>query len=115
MDSNLSRPLHIVELLSLRGFDSTRPAKFARHWDSGMDFSELVRNGWVETYQCFQNKPVFDDCELIVSFVGDRGTKARFIGVYRVMGRLNGREGKISADCPYKFFWTQPTGISFRK
>jgi hypothetical protein len=86
-----ARPLGIVDLLGLRGFDATRPTKLVRHQDRRCDVIDLMRRGWLEFYQATQSRPVFDRCERIVSFVGAGGTRARLIGVYRVLGRRDGR------------------------
>jgi len=85
------KSLGIVDLLLLRGFDPTRPTKLVRHQDARYDVHDLMRRGWLDFYQATQSRPVFDNCERIVSFIGSRGTKARLIGVYRVLGRRDGR------------------------
>ena len=76
----------IIELLRLRGFDATLPTKFVRHQDKRWDVNDLMRRDWLDFYQATQGKPIFDHCNQIVSFIGAGGTKARFIGVYRVVG-----------------------------
>lgn len=86
-----TNPLGIVDLLKLRGFDANRPAKLVRHQDRRIDVDDLMRKGWLDFYQATQSRPVFDRCERIVCFVGAGGTKARLIGVYRVLGKRNGR------------------------
>ena len=50
-----------------------------------------MRRRLLDFYQATQKRPVFDGCERIVSFIGTEGTKARFIGVYRVRGRSDRR------------------------
>lgn len=95
------KSLGIEDLLALRGFDSTRPTKFVRHQDKRWDVHDLLRRGWLETYQAYQGRPVFDGCERIVSFIGAGGTKARLIGVYKILGpKRNGRKVPLPADCP---------------
>jgi hypothetical protein len=102
-------PLGILDLLQLRGYDVTRPAKLVRHTvrrnDTGYDVDDLLRRGWFETWQAYQGGPFFDRCDYIVSFSGGEGTKARFIGVYRVLGRRDGREGELAPGCPPE--WTE--------
>jgi hypothetical protein len=95
-----TKPLGIVDLLVLRGFDRTRPAKLVRHQDARYDVHDLMRRGWFKYYQATQSRPVFDRCERIVSFVGSGGTKARFIGVYRVNGRSDRRQIPSPAGFP---------------
>lgn len=77
----------ILDLLRLKGFDPTKRVRLVRHQDARWDMQELLRRGWLETYQAFQARPVFDDLDSIVSFVGVGGTRARLEGVYDVLGR----------------------------
>src|SRR5208283_306967 len=97
-------PLGILDLLQLRGYDATKPAKLVRHVvrrkDAGYDVDDLLRRGWFETWQAYQGRPYFDGCDYILSFSGGEGTKARFIGVYHVLGRRDGREGELAPGCP---------------
>ena len=95
------KSLGIVDLLELRGFDPNRPTKLVRHKDTRYDVHDLMRRGWLDAYQASQSNPVFDNCERIVSFVGTEGTKARFIGVYRVLARRDdGRQMPVPPGCP---------------
>lgn len=98
----MTEPLGIVDLLKLRGFDANRPTKFVRHQDPmRFDVHDLLRRGWLETYQSFQGRPVFDGCERIVSFIGMGGTKARLVGVYRILGpKRSGRKVPSPPGCP---------------
>lgn len=95
-----TKSLGIVDLLKLRGFDPDRPTKVVRHQDARYDVHDLMRKGWLDFYQATQSRPVFDRCERIVSFVGAGGTKACFIGVYRVLGRRDGRQVPCPAGFP---------------
>jgi hypothetical protein len=102
--------LGILDLLGLRGFDATRPAKLVRHKDARIDthdFDEMVRRGWLETYQGYQSRPVFDGREFVLSFVGGASTRARFIGVYQVVGKRPGCDGPEPPGCPYASKWKQ--------
>ncbi len=69
-----------------------------------------MRRGWLDFYQATQRRPVFDRCERIVSFIGTGGTKARLIGVYRVVGKRDGRQVPPPAGFPpdlgtYRYFY----------
>ena len=86
-----TKSLGIVDLLKLRGFDTTRPAKLVRLSSPNCDLDDLIRRGWLDFWQATQIRPVFDRCERIVSFVGTERTKARLVGVYRVR-KLDARE-----------------------
>ena len=80
-----TKPLGIVDLLELYGFDKSKRTNFARHKDRRFD-DELHLRHWLDFYQATQGKPVFDRCEQIVAFVGSEKTKARFVGVYKLLG-----------------------------
>lgn len=99
-------PIGILDLLSLKGFDTKRPAKLVRHQDADLDMHDLLRRGWFEAYQGFQSQARFDDCDFVISCIGLEGTKARFVGVYRRIGRRNGHEAPLPTGCPY-VQWTR--------
>jgi hypothetical protein len=82
-----SAELGVLDLLKLQGLDPTKRIKLVRHQDGRWDMQEFLRRGWLETYQSYQARPVFDGLDAIVVFVGVGGTKARFTGVYEVTGR----------------------------
>jgi hypothetical protein len=88
--------MDIRELLTLRGVDTTKKIKIVRHQDTGHDLSELVDAGLMDLYQSYQPRAVFE-CDYIISFLGWEGSKARFLGVYKVAGRKNASE-KTYAD-----------------
>ncbi len=78
-------------------FDATKNIKLIRHSSNhvvkGYPFigtvSELYyndREGFLK-YQQHQRKANFDNVDYIVSFIGEEGTKSRFIGVYKNFGR----------------------------
>lgn len=86
-----SAGLGIMDLLTPRGFDPTCRAKLVRHQDKRYDVHQLVRDGWIELYQSIQAKDIFGKCDYIVTFSGDGGTRAKMLGVYRV---VKGRKQK---------------------
>ncbi len=44
-------------------------------------------------YQRHQDKPIFDNCDYIVSFLGEEGTLSRFIGVYKIQSVDKSQDG----------------------
>lgn len=50
-------------------------------------------------YASEQGKPIYDNVDYIVMFLGERGTSARFLGVYKVNGKLNEKY----TDCEYVY------------
>ena len=75
--------MNIVELLKLRGLDTSKKIKLVRHQDQRYDLYELMTTGQLETYQACQSRPILD-CEYMVSFIGLPYGKARLYGVYKV-------------------------------
>lgn len=90
-----------LDLLRVRGFDPSIPTKLVRHGSPRDDVHQLLRDGWLDAYQSFQRLPVFHKVQQIVSFVEDGGTRARMIGVYRVLGHRAAWRGVLPAGCPH--------------
>lgn len=77
--------IRLTELLTSRGYSpNPKRVKLVRHKDSRVDLEALRRSGWLETYQSYQSKAVFDGCDQIVVFYGEEGLASRLIGVYDV-------------------------------
>lgn len=78
--------LTINELLYKRGLPKNAKMKFVRHADSRLPLYDNYKFD-IEKFlfwQSEQSKPIFHNCEYIVSFLGDEGKRSRFIGVYKV-------------------------------
>ena len=103
------RKIGLLDLLKLSGFPEGARAKLVRHQERDRRYqsAELLRRGWLEAYQCFQTRPVFDGFDYVVAFVGAGGTLARFVGVYKVLGSRPGPEGVLPAGCPHDE-WLNP-------
>ena len=97
-----SPTLGILDLLGLAGLPLTARIKLVRHQDPHFDLQDLHRRGWLETYQQFQSKPVFDNLDYIVSFIGMDGSRARFLGVYRVGLRRPSANVSLPKGCRYQ-------------
>lgn len=65
--------------------DTSKKGKFIKHASSDVDLRDLWKKGKIELYQSFQSKDVFN-CDYIISFIGEPNDKARFIGIYDVIG-----------------------------
>jgi len=95
--------LGMLDLLALKGFDRQARFKFVRHKEPRYDLHDFLRRGWLETYQAYQSKPVFDGLDYIVSFIGLENRRARFLGVFAVKGRRPGLESPpLPLGCPYE-------------
>ena len=62
-----------------------KEVKLIRHVEEDWDLEMILRAGCFDEYQSRQGSEVFN-CELIVSFIGESGTRSRFIDVYQVRG-----------------------------
>ena len=78
----------IQELLYNRGLDRASPVKLVRHKDRRLDLYNLYRTDKKSflDYQNHQRNDVFRNVRYVVSFVGESGVLARFIGVFEVLG-----------------------------
>lgn len=105
--------LKLSELLKLRNFrfEPTR-TKLVRHRDTRYDVPLLYHQGWLETYQSFQAKPIFDDCTTLIAFVGGSAGQDRLFGAFRILGFLKDEEGIRKAlpdNCPYRSWPSEAT------
>ena len=95
----VTSPLDLRSVLAL--YDDqieARNFKLVRHADSRIDLDALIRAGFLDAYESLQTRPVFHDCDLVLRFVGEEGTRARFAGAARVLGHRAGVE-----PCPPGF------------
>lgn len=85
----------IQELLYNRGLDRTARVKLVRHKDRRLDLYNIYRTDREAflKYQNTQKKDVFNKVDYIVSFIGEEGLQARFVGVYKVNGEKAIHEG----------------------
>lgn len=87
----------IQELLYNRGLKRNEKIKLVRHqedWGSDNTYDWYVRDRkeFLWKYQREQGRPVFHGVDNIVSFIGEEGTLARLIGVFRVKGFRKGKK-----------------------
>lgn len=75
---------HLFMPFGLNLTSERQRAKLVRHQDAHVDVDDLYRRGLFETYQTFQSKPRFANCDLVISFIGRPGLEAMFVGVYKV-------------------------------
>lgn len=76
----------LFEILKGRCFDFSLKSKIIRHQNSDFDLYKLYTHGQIEHYQKIQGKDIFSKSQQLVSFVGLKGSRSLFIGVYRVQG-----------------------------
>lgn len=94
--------MHLSAVLKDYGLNP-KELKIVRHPLNKKDVKVIYNRGFIETYQSHQGKPVFDKIKYVVTFIGTVGNTARFIGVYEVKNRLEGkdREKAFPKDYPY--------------
>ena len=94
----------IQELLYNRGLDPSAIAstiKLVRHKDQQRtDLYNMYRSDKATflIYQSQQLEDRFNGANFIVSFIGEEGTLARFIGVYRILNTTEHHETRPSVD-----------------
>jgi hypothetical protein len=90
----------IQELLYNRGLNKQSKIKLIRHKDTRTDLYNLYRTDKAKflLYQRQQGKDVFKDVEYIVSFIGESGTRSRFIGVFKINGSRKLSQKAMSVD-----------------
>lgn len=93
--------MNIVELLKIRGLDTKKSTKMVRHTDHGNYRIREMTREQLEFYQQCQSKQVFSGCDYIVSFRGIEGTKAEFIGVYKVKDEERLKRKHLPENYPY--------------
>ena len=83
----------IQELLYNRGLDKTAAVKLVRHKDRRCDLYSIYRNDREKflEYQSTQKNDIFSNCKYIVSFIGEEGLLARFVGIFEIKGCTVGK------------------------
>lgn len=101
--------LTISKLLNEAGLDTTKRIKLLRHKDNrkglmiegkpvdGNPYEWYIkdRQKYI-AYQSEQSEALFKDVDYIVSFIGEEGTTARMVGVYRILGLDQERIDKVN-------------------
>ncbi len=95
----MGRAIGILDLLRIQGFDINQRFKYVRHKESRFQLEEFEPS-WLQVYQSFQHKPVFDGADCILTFLGIRSTLAKFLGIYSVAGRRPGNLGDLPKGFP---------------
>lgn len=79
----------IQELIFNRGLHKDLKIKLVRHKDKRHDLYNMYRYKRQEflDYQNSQSRDIFKGVDYIISFIGEEGVSARFIGVYKLVDR----------------------------
>ena len=97
----------IQELLFNRNLDKSAKIKLVRHKDGNYDLYDKYRHEpeWFLAYQGSQARPVFRNVDYIVSFLGEEGTLARFIGVYKILSEQENSEYAPNSPTNEKYIY----------
>lgn len=107
----------IQELLYNRGLPQNSRIKLVRHIGSRIDLRSLYINNRPVflKYQNYQGNDVFKGCDYIVSFIGEENSTARFVGVFKIVGKdvgvLNYEEGDISFGANFSYVMEEQSGF----
>lgn len=74
--------------------------KLLRHASADYDLSLVERSGFLREYEERQGKPILDRTDVVLSFLGERGSQARFVGASRV-GPATPKPGPWPKAFPY--------------
>jgi hypothetical protein len=85
--------LELVQLLTTLGFDKRIKTRLVRH--APHNLKEILERDMLGLYTAYERDPRFDGCKQVVCFYRDKGTRARFHGVYRVLGKRAAKNGDI--------------------
>lgn len=109
--------LGLLGMLTLCGFDLKQRTKLVRHaWPKqGLTAEDFVHAGWLELYQCYQGKPVFDGLDFIVSFYAleGRGTAACLLGIFKVAPSRPVSKDRVEANCPLAEEWRKNSKVFY--
>lgn len=102
--------MNLFEIVTMRGFKINKNIKLVRHQSANHDTKYLHKLKMLDFYQSLQSNDVFGNCEYILSFLGQEGNKAIYIGAYKVDGKSNFNKlvAKVPDDFPYMEFLNQP-------
>jgi GIY-YIG catalytic domain. len=76
----------LVDFRKILNTDSSTKIKYVRHKDSRAEYREMLKDReQLINYQKQQSEDVFN-CDYIISFIGQEGSKSIFWGVFKVQG-----------------------------
>lgn len=89
-------------------------ALLIRHSSKGNDIDLLYKSGYLNYYQQIQNGNIFDGKNYLFVFIADFSTSARFVGLYKVVGKKNINEFSWDESCPCEKFNLTPETICYQ-
>lgn len=92
----MNTDLYLEHLLQPFSFDMTKRIRLVRHQETGIDMFMLKRDNWFEFFQSYQGRDVFAECDVLVSFLAERGSHSVLEGVYVI----DSSQGPVKVSCP---------------
>lgn len=93
--------MELLQVLKMYDFDITTKTKLIRHKEIKGDLDLLYNLNMIDFYQTIQGHDIFGKCDYIISFMGEDGTKSRFIGIYKKIGYNKFEDVKPPKGFPY--------------
>ena len=104
----------LSEILKYANLDPAR-CKLVRHSATNIKVKKCLTDPvWFEAFQATQSRPVFDDCDYILIFLGESGTSARFVGCCEVKGKSELSHSQMPENFPYPEDFQLENGIFYR-
>ena len=79
--------MNLTELVKMRGLDTSKKIKLVRHRIPIMTRNICINTECWSSIKAFKAKILFGNCDYILSFLGEEGKKATFIGAYEKISR----------------------------
>ncbi len=98
----------ILQLLGTKGLDETLETRMVRHAGRKHPISTFEQEDWLEEFQQRQSSPIFRECEQLISFVGGKGTTARFVGVYKIIRERDDSPFPLPKGCDHPEWLSYP-------
>lgn len=93
--------MDLIQLLQMEKFDLNKKIKLVRHTtENGYDINLLYKEGLLIDYQSVQMNDIFNGCDYIISFIATENTKAKFVGVFELIGKAKVKEIKEIKELP---------------
>ena len=94
--------IRFSNIIKSYGFDLNSSFRMVRHKSSDHPIEKLIDNDLFEQYQCVNRKDRFE-CDFVISFVGKESTKAMFLGIYKVNGKIKADKANLTEEYKNEF------------
>lgn len=96
--------LNIMQLLKMDKFDVNEKAMLIKHTSGEVgDINEIYESGKLIDYQSVQTEDIFKGVRYLLAFIGTKGTRAKFIGIYEIIESFKIKDRKNTINCADNF------------